>query len=166
LALSSLEHILIPATNAYSLTVALGGGTLSGFSADTKTFGADGVVPISGLFNLSSTPTKSGYTFAGWFYSLNINDRVDAEDTISGPTNITAVWTAITYTVTYVLDSGTNHVDNPATFTIEDLDITLEDATKADHTFEGWFTEAGFENEVTEITTIGNKTLYAKFASI
>ena len=86
-------------------------------------------------------------------------------DNITANMTIYAIWKETVYTVTYDLDGGTNDVANPATFVISDLPITLEDATKADYTFDGWFTEEGFENEVETISTVGNKSLFAKFTS-
>jgi len=69
----------------------------------------------------------------------------------------------LSYTITYTLDGGDNDPLNPATFTYSDLPITLEPATKALHTFNGWFAEAEFTTEVTDIETLGNKAVFAKF---
>jgi len=67
------------------------------------------------------------------------------------------------YTITYDLDEGVNHVDNPATFLVTDLTITLGVATKDLNTFGGWYTEDEFTNAVTEISVVGNVSLFAKF---
>lgn len=77
---------------------------------------------------------------------------------------VAAALEGLTYTVTYTLDGGTNPSENPATFSYSDLPIVLEGATKAEFQFEGWFSEVGFTNEVLEISTLGNKALFAKFA--
>jgi hypothetical protein len=45
---------------------------------------------------------------------------------------VAATFTAIEYIITYDLDGGTNHADNPATYTIEDTPITLAAPTKDD----------------------------------
>ena len=70
------------------------------------------------------------------------------------------------YVITYHLDGGSNHADNPAKYTIETETITLKPAEKADHIFFGWYASADFSGEkVTEIRkgSSGNKELYAKF---
>lgn len=90
---------------------------------------------------------------------------VGAGDNITEDDTIYAIWEETIYTVTYSLDGGTNDVANPSTFVISDLPITLEDAVKADNTFGGWYTEAEFTNAVTTISTVGNKSLFAKFTS-
>ncbi|MBQ7308081.1 MAG: InlB B-repeat-containing protein [Clostridia bacterium] len=40
-----------------------------------------------------------------------------------------------TYTITYHLNGGTNHSENPKAFTIENLDITLQNPTKENYYF-------------------------------
>ena len=70
------------------------------------------------------------------------------------------------YAITYNLNGGSNHVDNPAKYTVETETITLKDAAKANYMFAGWYASADFSGEkVTEIRkgSSGNKELYAKF---
>lgn len=70
------------------------------------------------------------------------------------------------YTITYNLNGGTNHKDNPAHYTVETETITLKDASKANYTFVGWYANADFTGEkVTQITkgSSENKKLWAKF---
>ena len=70
------------------------------------------------------------------------------------------------YTIIYHPDGGSNHADNPASYTVETETITLKPANKADHIFFGWYASADFSGEkVTEIRkeSSGNKELYAKF---
>jgi hypothetical protein len=52
---------------------------------------------------------------------------------------------ATTYDITYHLDGGTNHISNLATYTIEDILITLGAPTKTDFTFGGWFDAFGYD---------------------
>ena len=70
------------------------------------------------------------------------------------------------YTITYTLNGGTNHPGNPATFIYDDLPITLQEAEKVGYTFAGWYLESGFTNLVTAFTTIGNKSVFAKFTQL
>ena len=71
-----------------------------------------------------------------------------------------------TYTITYNVYGGSNHVSNPATFIYDDMPITLYNASKTGYEFVGWYLESGFTNEITEITEIGNITIYAKFTQL
>ena len=71
----------------------------------------------------------------------------------------------LTYDITYNLNGGTNHADNPDKYTVETPTITLKNPTKPGYTFNGWYSEAGFTNKVTEIAagSTENKTFYAKW---
>ncbi|MCK9576751.1 MAG: InlB B-repeat-containing protein [Clostridia bacterium] len=72
--------------------------------------------------------------------------------------------TVIVYTITYVLDGGTNSGSNVATFSYEDLPVLLYAPTKTNYTFDGWFNNALFTGvAITSIATMGNVTLYAKW---
>ena len=111
-------------------------------------------------------PTQNGYTSTSWINqatgtTLSIGTQVNSD--------IIAVrnWSLINYTIQYALDGGTNSPNNPSTYTVEDS-VTFEPATKTGHTFEGWFTENTFQNQITSITvgTIGNLQLFAKFEQI
>ena len=68
------------------------------------------------------------------------------------------------YTITYVLNGGTNNSANPTSYT-EGEGAALYDPTNGDAEFLGWYTDAALTNKVTEISTeqTGNITLYAKW---
>jgi len=70
------------------------------------------------------------------------------------------------YRVYYELDGGSNAVFNPRYFTANDLNVELLGAIKENYWFAGWYTEASFSNQITEITTLGDITIYAKFEPI
>ncbi len=101
-----------------------------------------------------------GYTFAGW----QGNYTNVQKDSI-----VYAVYQAIDYTITYELNGGENASENPKVYTIESAEITLQDPTKAEMKFVGWYTDASFSGN--PVLTIGggqtgNITLYAKWADV
>ena len=114
--------------------------------------------------------TKDGYTFEGWYSEAAFTNQVTEIATGStGPKEFFAKFSdAITYDITYTLDEGTNAANNPADYTVETATITLADATKDGYTFEGWYSEAAFTNQVTEIATgsTGDVVLFAKYSEI
>ena len=62
------------------------------------------------------------------------------------------------YTITYNLDGGTNHANNPSSY-IEGTTFTFLDATKNGYSFAGWFDADNKQvNEITSSTT-GNLSL-------
>ncbi len=72
------------------------------------------------------------------------------------------------YTITYELYGGTNAPENPASYNVETETITLKDPVKTGYTFEGWYKDVEFTDEITEIPqgTTGDITLYAKWIEI
>ena len=107
----------------------------------TVTFSVDGAtsttqtVEENGKAIKPTDPTKTGYTFSGWY---NGETKFDFDTAITESITLTATWTPIAYSITYSLDGGTNASANPATYTIECDDITLSNASKTGYTFGGW----------------------------
>ena len=116
--------------------------------------------------------SKDGYTFEGWYSDAAFttdNEVTEIATGSTGPKEFFAKFSdAITYDISYTLDGGTNAANNPADYTVETATITLADASKNSYTFEGWYSEAAFTNQVTEIATgsTGDVILYAKFDAI
>lgn len=142
----------------YSIAYVLNGGT--------NAAGNPATYNIESATITFADPTRTGYTFGGWYTEAAFTNSIT--QIVSGSTGgitIYAKWTPITYTITYVLDGGTNSVNNPGTYTIETATINLENATKSGYTFNEWYSDAGFTNQVTQIAngSTGNRTLYAKF---
>ncbi|MBQ7073881.1 InlB B-repeat-containing protein [bacterium] len=79
---------------------------------------------------LKPEPTKEGYTFSHW--NRNLPATMPDEDiTIEG------TFTPITYHITYQLNSGTNHIDNPDTYTIETPTFPLKSPMREGYSFKG-----------------------------
>lgn len=68
------------------------------------------------------------------------------------------------YNITYELDGGENHPDNPIDYGKNDA-YTLKSPTKEYHTFAGWYSDAKFTKKITKIEkgSKGDKTFYAKW---
>lgn len=69
------------------------------------------------------------------------------------------------YTITYELSGGTNHKDNPNTYTSDTATIILQDPTRSGYEFLGWYLDAAYTRTIADIPkgSIGNVTLYAKW---
>jgi uncharacterized repeat protein (TIGR02543 family) len=144
-----------------TLTFYLAGGTTAAtFAAATGTGGT-----LTGRYGAAVTmadPVKTGYMFAGW--NPELPGTFPAEDA-----TYTAKWTREgDYSITYVLDGGTNSMANPAGYNVETATIILADPTKTGYAFAGWYSSEDFSgNAVTEITqgSTGSITLYAKWTA-
>ena len=87
------------------------------------------------------TPSRTGYTFDGWYTAkTGGTKRGAAGDTYTPPAageTLYAHWTPIAYRINYNLEGGTNHRDNPSTYTIEQA-VTLKDPSRTGYRFIKW----------------------------
>ncbi|EEV19979.1 repeat protein, partial [Treponema vincentii ATCC 35580] len=88
---------------------------------------------------------KANYTFAGWYEKADFTGE-KVTQIGKGSSGNKELWAKFleNYAITYNLDGGSNHVDNPASYTVETETITLKPANKADHIFFGWYASADF----------------------
>jgi len=88
------------------------------------------------------TPTKTGYTFQGWYDTTTAGTKIgDAGATYNTALSRTlyAQWLVDTYTYTYAGNGGS--VDtSTVTFTFGDSPITLRTPTRTSYQFNGWYT--------------------------
>jgi uncharacterized repeat protein (TIGR02543 family) len=106
-------------------------------------------------------PTCYGFTFTGW----SEGGTIPAGS--YGQKSFTANWVLSVYSITYVLNGGTNHPDNPATYTIWDEAITLADPTRTGFIFRGWWYDEGHTGPYNpEESKTGDFTLYAEWERI
>ena len=109
-------------------------------------------------------PTKDGYAFAGWYVG---DTAYDFNTAVTADVELTAKWNAIEYTISYVLNGGTNADDAITTFTVKSDEITLLAPTREGYSFDGWYNAETGGDKVTviEAGSIGNITLYARWTT-
>lgn len=130
----------------------------------TATFKVDGEEDRVLSFAYKATVTapqmaaKAGHTFA---WTDDIPATMPAENIV-----IRGSYKVNEYSITYNLNGGTNHADNPTKYNVLTPTITLKPASKAGYNFDGWFNQNN--TEVTEITlgSTGDIALTAKFSLI
>ena len=112
--------------------------------------------------NVTATPQNyAGYqedtTYAGRVPSGTIPD--------TGTLTLKLYYKPLEYTITYVLNGGTNDPTNPNKYTVESDTITFKPATRTGYTFLGWYSDEACTQEMKEIPhgSTGNKTVYAKW---
>ena len=112
------------------------------------------------------TATKDNYTFVGWNTKEDLSGEIIKYYNSSNTEELKlyAVWEKEKHSITYYLDGGVNPVENSSSFYSAD-GLTLKDPAKTGYAFAGWYTEATFENKVSEIAVGTNKDveLYAKW---
>lgn len=123
--------------NTYTVTFNANGGT-------TPT--ANKSVTYGSTYGTLPTPTRTGYTFNGWFTASSGGTQITASTTVSITADQTlyAHWTIITYTVSYnkgASGTGTNTSDTKT----YGVNLTLKGAifTRIGYTQTGWATSDG-----------------------
>ncbi len=121
------------------------------------TYSGDGVP-------LPETPSKTGYTFAGWYYDAEFTRPYDNQK-ITADTQLYAKFDAINYGITYNIQNW-GDVNGKLSYTIADETYALPIPTRTGYNFMGWYDNANFTGEaITEIPkgSTGEKSFYAKF---
>ena len=130
------------------------------FNSNGGTPVEDQEVEIGCFAEEPETPSRLGYTFAGWYDYDEIWNFT--EDPIEDDIMLTAKWILNSYNITYELNEGT--ATNPTTYTVEDV-ITLNNPTKKGHLFIGWKCNESDEPvlEITLNKETGDKHFIAVF---
>ena len=144
----------------YTVTYNANGGSGT-MSASTCTAGSSCTLT-------ANTFSRANYTFAGWNTAADGTGTAYANSaSVSslGNTTLYAVWTPVSYTVTYKLNNGTN--SNHATQSVVYNTAATEPPAPArtGYTFVGWYKESTCTNAwsfSTDVVT-ANTTLYAKW---
>ena len=130
--------------------------------------GATSGAIANGSYNLGSpltlpTPTKTNYTFSGWYDTMTAGSLVGVAGSSFSPsgdtTTVYARWVGVSYTITYYSNGATSGtVPASGSFTAGGSAYSIADNTgslaRTGYTFSGWDT-----------STAGNGTSYAVNAS-
>lgn len=100
-----------------------------------------------------NAPTRTGYTFIGWYMGETLYTSVAANSEID--LDLVAKWEANEYDVTFDVDGGDSLSDVTVTF---DSEYTLPAATKTDFVFNGWLDSDDNKVNLAGIWDIANNT--------
>lgn len=157
---SGSGSVSLPAKPSYKVTFNANGGS-GAPAAQTKWYGT--------TLKLSTTkPTRTGYTFKGWgtsststsvAYAPGANYTANAADTLY------AIWTEITYTVTFNANGGTGGPTTQTKYYTKTLTLSTSKPTRTNYNFLGWATSASATTAQYQsggsFTTNAKTTLYA-----
>jgi len=96
-------------------------GTTTGVTEAQVVYGATPTAP--------AITDKPGYEFTGWDKTIS---------PVTGDETYTAQFKLTDFAITYTLDGGSVTNTNPATYTVDSEDLTLNNPTRAGYTFAGW----------------------------
>ncbi|MDO9629890.1 MAG: InlB B-repeat-containing protein [Acholeplasmataceae bacterium] len=126
-------------------------------------------VNVDETFTAPTEPTKTGYTFEGWYTSDSFVTEWDFDvNTTDVAMTLYAKWELITYNINYLgLDGESN--SNPLSYNIETPTITLENpGTRTGFIFLGWFTASSGGSKVENIVlgSTGDKNFHAQWRAV
>ena len=99
--------------------------------------------------------TTAGYTFAGWY---NGENEVTTEYKISFDVELTAKWTANTYTVKFDANGGNGKMADMSFKYNEEKALTANTFTREDYTFAGWATTTDGTATYADMAKVKNLT--------
>lgn len=134
------------------------GGTCSTSSKDITYMNSYGTLP---------NPTRTGYTFAGWYTAKENGTQITEDSIVSATTDQTlyAYWTANKYTITFNTNGGTCDTTSKLV-TYNSTYGDLPKPSRTGYTFKGWFTSESGGKQITKdskVTITANQTLYAQW---
>ena len=162
---------------SYTLTANANGGSIPSTSGWTGTGNTSTKsVKYDSTYGTLPTPTRTGYTFAGWYTASSGGDTVSTStkmDNISGKT-IYAHWTVNTYSIVFDKNGGSGSMSNQSMTYDKASNLTTNTYTRQGYYFVGWSkTKLGVQStiptsniykdeaSVNNLATSGSITLYA-----
>lgn len=122
-------------------------------------------VDYDSTYGYMPTPTKTGYTFDGWYTSATDGTKITADTKVSITSNQTlyAHWKTAGYTVTFDANNGAVSTKSKSVELGKKYG-TLPTPTLNGYTFQGWYTDKSSGTKITEdtvVTIAAAHTLYA-----
>lgn len=144
--------------NTYTVKFNANGGSVTTASKSVTYNSTYGTVP---------TPTRTGYTFKGWFTETSGGTQVthDTKVAITANQTLYARWAANSYTVTFKANGGSVTTTSKSV-TYNSTYGELPTPTRTGHTFKGWFTATSGGSQVvsgTKVAITAAQTLYAQW---
>lgn len=116
------------------------------------------------------TPSRSGYTFNGWYTAASggtYRGGAGSSYTVNATDTLYAQWSVATITITFDFQGGSGSPSSK-TINVGDAIGTLPSASQGTYNFVGWYTTVGPTggSQVTTSTTFSsNTTIYARWES-
>ena len=142
----------------YTVTLHANGGSVSPASVTT---GADG--KLASL----PTPTRSSYSFNGWYTEKNGGAKVTTDTVFSANTTVYAHWTytggyysPVYYTLTFETNGGDKLSPVSGSYNAL-IDLSKYAPKRSGYAFTGWYSERSLANKVSGVYLTKDMTVYA-----
>ena len=110
-------------------------------------------------------PTRSGYTFAGWYTAKSGGSKYDFNQPVTGDVTVYAHWTVNSYTLTFDANGGkVSPASRKVRYGAKYGDLPTP--TRSGFTFAGWYTAKSGGSKVSgdAVMGAGDVTVYARWA--
>ena len=133
------------------------------YEGNTRYFGENGDQKFEAWIE---HPEGDYYADAAGYVVKNVTDY--AVDGVYYDFDENGLATAVSYSISYVMNGGTNNSSNPFEYTGLTETIQLAAPTRSGYTFKGWYVDSVFADSITQIAekSSGDITLYAKWEQI
>lgn len=132
--LTATCKVSISAKTSYTVSYNANGGS-GAPSAQTKWYGE--------TLTLSTTkPTRTGYTFDGWYTASSGGSKYGTTYTTNASATLYAHWTILTYTVSYNANGGSGAPSSQTKTYGTDLKLSNTIPTRSGYDFLGWATSS------------------------
>jgi len=122
-------------------------------------------IASNSTYNGLPTPSREGYSFAGWYTDANGGSQVSDGNALVSNSNHTlyAHWNANTYTVSFDQNDGSG-ITSSKTVVFNNTYGELASPSRTGYTLAGWYTSSNDGNQInpdSKFTNADNQTLYA-----
>ena len=154
-----------PPPSTYTITLNANGGSVSPTSI---------IVSANGTYSGLPNPSKTGYTFAGWYTALTGGTKKENGSSLASNSNHTlyAHWTANTYKVSFNANGGSGSMSDQMLTYDQAANLTANAFKKTGYSFAGWNTKSDGSGtsyadkvSVKNLATSGSVTLYAQWSA-
>ncbi len=155
-----IAEVVSSKTNIYDITFRYNDG---------KTENTTEITYTNGQLTTLPTPTRKGYTFAGWYTADGV--KVTESFQFTEDTVLYARWSTYVIPVpyAYVLTFETNggsYVDEIVRFTGMQLNLRKFVPEKEGYIFTGWYTDPELTKEIKNLRLVKDTTVYAGWEAI
>ena len=146
-------------TGTHTVTLKLNGGSFDDSTPSTITV-KDGYAATKP----TSNPTKTGFTFSGWYTDAALTQQYDWSTKVNSDITLYAKYVDTTVYVVISFNSNGGSVVNEMSVAKDQAANKPANPTKDGYTFDGWYTNAELTSKYNwESKVTANMTLYAKW---
>ena len=117
----------------------------------------------------SLLPSRAGYTLVGWYTNSALTNAFNFNTPITANMELYAKWQETEYSIHYAMNDGVNSNNNPDSYKMSTLPITLKNPFRGTYEFLGW-TMNGVDTPTKDLTipagTTGDLTITANWTKI